>query len=188
MKKEELNSLLEKYYSGESTDDDEKFLRAFFSGSDIPEGYEAEKAIFGYFIDSSHIQEPSPDFESGIMKGVDESTGRRRRMVITRIGIAAGIFIIVGFWFFFSANRQPDDTFKDPKLAYAETMKVLLKISEQMNQTQTALIPVTKMNEATQQGFDIIGKRTKLIRENLRSLDYMEKAIDLTKKVEDSNK
>jgi hypothetical protein len=188
MKKEELNGLLEKYYNGESTAEDEKLLRAFFSGSNIPEGYEAEKALFGYFMDNADVPETSPDFESRIMKGVDESSHRSRMVVITRLGIAAGILIIIGLWFFFSANRHPADTFNDPELAYAETMKVLVKISEQMNHTQAALEPVTKMNEATEQGLGIIGKRTMLIRENLRSLDYMQKAIDLTKKVENSNK
>ena len=55
MKTEELNRLLEKYYSGESTEEEERDLKVFFTGNDIPEGYEAERALFGYFMTVSEV-------------------------------------------------------------------------------------------------------------------------------------
>ena len=52
MNEEELKRLIEKYYSGTSTDDEEKTLRAYFSENIAPAGYEAEKEIFSLLYGS----------------------------------------------------------------------------------------------------------------------------------------
>jgi len=71
MKKEELDSLLEKYYSGISTESEELTLRAYFSSESVTEEYVGEKLIFGYFSSEVKVPEPSADFESSIIRGVE---------------------------------------------------------------------------------------------------------------------
>ena len=46
---QEAEKLIEKYYEGETTVDEENQLRTFLAQSNVPERFEAEKAIFGYF-------------------------------------------------------------------------------------------------------------------------------------------
>ncbi len=46
---QEAEKLIEKYYEGETLVEEEALLREFLSGKDVPEQFEAEKAIFGYF-------------------------------------------------------------------------------------------------------------------------------------------
>lgn len=46
---EEADMLIEKYYEALTSAEEEKRLREFLSQPDLPERYEAEKAIFGYF-------------------------------------------------------------------------------------------------------------------------------------------
>lgn len=46
---QEANALLEKYYEGETSTAEEQLLRHFLSQQDLPEYFDADKAIFGYF-------------------------------------------------------------------------------------------------------------------------------------------
>jgi hypothetical protein len=182
MKKEELNRLLEKYYNGGSTVEEEEALRSFFTEVDTMEGYEAEKAIFGYLSDPINIPEPSDDFEVRILRGIDESeqksrlTGKRNYIRFI-LSTAAGLLILAGSYFFFSGRDEFQDTFTDPEIAYAETIKILMDVSSQLNRGARVLEPVGKINEV----------KTKKIEDNLKSLKYIQTAIDLTN-VSDENK
>jgi hypothetical protein len=46
---EQADLLIERYYEGLTTGEEENQLRAFLSRTDLPEIYRAEKAMFGYF-------------------------------------------------------------------------------------------------------------------------------------------
>ncbi len=175
MKKEELSRLLEKYYSGRSSAEEEEVLRSFFNEADTPEGFEAEKAIFGYYSASMEIPEPSDDFEVRILNGIDESVNRRspagtRNLIRVVLSTAAGLFILAGSYFFFTDRNEIQDTFNDPEIAYAETIKILLDVSSQLNRGTRGLEPIGKINEV----------KSKNIERNLKSLEYIRTAIDLT--------
>jgi hypothetical protein len=184
MNTKELNRLLEKYYKGESTEAEEEKLRRFFSGENIPEGYDTEKAIFCYYDEANAIPEPSYDFEARILDGIDRyEEGRRkfsiRRHLIPSLSAAAGILLLAGSYFFFIHRSEPRDTFTDPQIAYAETMKILMNVSSQLNRGAMALEPVGKMNEMTTKSLESIHKSTKIVERNLKSLDYLERAIEI---------
>ncbi len=150
MKKEELERLLQKYYSGESTVEEERALSVFFNSDNVPDGYETEKAIFSYYISSIQVPEPSTDLEQRIISGIDEAqkkSGKFKRYILPSLSVAAGIMILAGTWFFFSRQNDLQDTFTDPQIAYAETMKILLGVSNQMNKAERALQPVSVMTE-----------------------------------------
>jgi hypothetical protein len=184
MNTKELNRLLEKYYKGESTETEEEKLGRFFSGENIPEGYDAEKAIFSYYNEANAIPEPSYDFEARIIDGIDryEEGGRKfsiPRHLIPSLSAAAGILLLAGSYFFFVYRSEPRDTFTDPQIAYAETMKILMNVSSQLNRGAMALEPVGKMNEMTTKSLESIHKSTKIVERNLKSLDYLERAIEI---------
>ena len=136
MKSEEIKRLLEKYYDGESTVEEEVYLKNFFSLGDIPEDLLDEKEIFSYFLKSAIVPEPSLVFEKKIIDALD-SVGevslnlKRRRAFGTFTSIAAVILILTGSYFFFIHKSEPRDTFSDPEIAYAETMKILYGVSIQ---------------------------------------------------------
>ncbi len=46
---QEAEKLIEKYYEGETSVAEEKLIHQFLSQKNLPEQFEAEKAIFGYF-------------------------------------------------------------------------------------------------------------------------------------------
>ena len=184
MNEEELKKLLERYYDGCNTSDEEKVLRAFFSKDDIPPGYEAEKEIFSFHMSSVEVPEPSSDFEERILKAVDASVKRRgssgiRKILIPLFSAAAGLLILTGIYFFFINKREPADTYSDPQIAYAETVKILLDVSSQMNQGARSLQPVGRINEIKAKSFKSINKSTALVEKNLRSLGYLKNSDEL---------
>ena len=185
MSEKELKRLIEKYYEGISTDEDERALRAYFSGNTVYPGFEAEKEIFSMYLDSSTVPEPSTGFEASIMKAIDNQPyqsryGRIRSLLLPLMSAAAGLLILAGSWFFFIHKSEQEDTFTDPQIAYAETMKVLMEVSSQLNHGTRSLQPVGKINEMRVRGFKSISKSTILIEKNLRSLGYLRNPEELT--------
>jgi hypothetical protein len=187
MKEKGLKRLIERYYNGESTEADEKALRDHFRQIDIPEEYESEKDIFSYYTASGKIPEPSRGFEDRIIAGIDAydnktETHKIRKYLLPLSGVAAGLLILIGSYFFILQRSEPTDTFKDPRIAYAETMKVLLNVSSQLNHGTQALEPVAKINEMTTKGFESINRSTKIIEKSLKNLDYIRKGIEIAQK------
>ncbi len=192
MKEEELKKLIEKYYNGESTEDEETALRDYFRQNDIPEGYETEKIIFGYYTASGKVPEPSLGFEDRILAGIDASFRKTdskmiRNRLIQLLSAAAVLLILAGSYFFFINRSEPRDTFSDPQIAYAETMKILLDVSSQLNRGTKPLEPVGKINKMTTKSFESINKSTKIIVKSLKNLDYLQKGIEITSKPVDKN-
>ena len=184
MNAEELNRLIEKYYNGESTEEEERTLRDHFKNNDIPEGYEAEKVIFGYYTAAGEVPEPSEDFEARIMLRIDATDSKSRsrkfrRFILPYLSAAAGLLILAGSWFFFIHRQEPADTFKDPVIAYAETMKILRNVSSQLNHGVETLEPVGKINEMTVRSFKSINKSTKIIGKSIKNLNDVQKAIEM---------
>ncbi len=183
MNAKQLNSLLEKYYSGESTEEEESALREYFSGDNIPEGFEAEKEIFSFYKSEADIPGPSFNFGEKIMAGIDASEDRGftmnyRRYLMPMLGAAASILILAGSYFFLSQNNKLQDTYSDPKIAYAETMRILYGVSSKMNKATMELEPVGKLNQMTTKSFKTLNKSTGIIEKNLKSLDYLKDAPD----------
>lgn len=184
MSEEELKRLIEKYYDGKSTVGEENELRAYFSSNNVPQGYEAEKEIFSFFMNSGDIPEPTADFEARIIRAIDASEepvlpDNLRRLLVPLLSAAAGLLILAGSYFFFVHRIEPADTYKDPKIAYAETMKILMDVSAQINHGTRSLKPVGKINEMKMKSFESINKSAILVEKNLKSLGYLRNSTEL---------
>jgi hypothetical protein len=188
MKKEALDRLLAKYYNGESTEEEEDFLRVFFTAGDIPPGYEAEADIFKFYSNHGEVPEPSSDFEKRIYERIDmadgqERTGTLKKYLITFLSSAAAIAVLVVSYFLFQQGVESRDTYTDPKIAYAETMKVLMNVSTRLNQGVRALEPVGKINDVAERSIESlksINKTTGMVDRNLKTLNYLEKVMEFT--------
>jgi hypothetical protein len=184
MNAEELDRLLGKYYNGESTEEEEKALRDHFKNGGVSADYEAEKVIFGYYSEAGEVHEPSEGFESGIMSEIDnistrEKSRKFRKHILPYLSAAAGILILAGSWFFFVHRTESADTFKDPKIAYAETMKILMNVSTRLNHGTQSLEPVGKISEMTTRSFKSISRSASIIDNSLKNLENIQKAIEL---------
>jgi hypothetical protein len=184
MSEEELKKLIGKYYNGISTEDDENALRAYFSENNAPPGYEAEKAMFSFFMEAGEVPEPSADFEAGIIKSIDPSLGNGRsaqvrRLLVPVLSAAAGLLILAGSYFFFVHRIEPKDTYADPRIAYAETIKILLDVSSRINHGTRSLKPVGMINEMKIKSFESINKSAVLVERNLKTLGYLRNSPEI---------
>jgi len=192
MNSEEIKHLLEKYYDGESTLKEEAYLKSFFSHGDIPEDLLDEKQIFNYYLKSAVVPEPSLVFEKKIIDALDSVDKdslilKRRRVFGTLTAIAAGILILTGSYFFFIHISEPRDTFSDPEIAYAETMKILYGVSIRMNNGTQALDRIGSMQELTRQSLETINRSASTIRKKMKPLDHLRKAGNIIDSTYDKN-
>jgi hypothetical protein len=192
MNEEELKRLIEKYYNGESTEEEERTLKDYFRQNNLPEGYEAEKLIFSYYNESAEVPEPSIDFEARILAGIDASeikrgSGKMKKYLLPILSAAAGILILTGSYFFFFKSAETRDSFTDPEIAYAETIKILRDVSSQLNRGAQVLEPVGKMNEITRKSLESLNKSTQVFKKNLKNLDYLQRAIEISHVAVDKN-
>lgn len=183
MKEEELKNLIGKYYDGLTTPEEEKDLREYFA-SNSPAGFEAEKEIFSYYMNALEIPEPSDDLEARIIDRINAIEGirgsnRLRSYITPLLGIAASLLIISGLWFFYQNRIESNDTYDDPAIAYAETMKLLYSVSVKLNKGASALEPVSKLNDVTERGIVAISKSSGKIEKNMTFLTNSFKNADL---------
>lgn len=180
MKEEVLKRLVEKYYSGTTSEEEEDLLHDYFrNAGDIPD-FEAEKAIFGYFSDTTEIPEPNADFEDKIIAAVDASDSslagsRVRSLFLTLSGVAAGLLILAGTYFFFKGKTDAKDSFNDPVLAYQETLRILNEVSLKMNKGAATLEPVGKINEVKRKSLSSINRSAVVVEKSLKSINNLGK-------------
>lgn len=182
MNPEEIKRLLEKYYDGTITSEEELLLKKFFSEENIPQDLSDEKEIFRYYIQAAEIPEPSTDFEERIISAINpEETQsavlKRRRLFITLSGIAAAMLILAGSYFFFTNRSELRDTYSDPEIAYAETMKILYDVSIRLNHGTQALGQIGALQDETQKTLKTINRSTAVMKEKMKPLNNLFDAI-----------
>jgi hypothetical protein len=175
MKEEFLKKLLEKYYNGDTSVEEELSLKEYFSGEEVQPGYEAEKEIFRLYSASEEITAPDDGLEDRIKIAIDhlEEQQPKRTPVIRRytvMSIAAALLILVASYFILKHHAEPEDTYSDPRLAYAETIKVLNEVSVKLNRGTAALKPVTKIKRAADSGMRTVSKSAALFTESLKPI------------------
>jgi hypothetical protein len=163
MDQRKIEILLPKFYNGETSLEEEKFLLEYFSDPDnIPEKYRAEREQFMLYRETINAGDPSDEFLAGLEDLIDRQSGKeirlKRRYMLYRVaGLAASIMLFIGIYFTVVKIRTPKpspaiaDTYKNPQLAYEETQKVLLYVSEKLNQGTGQLKNFSKLNEPAEQ-------------------------------------
>jgi hypothetical protein len=183
MKEDELKDLVGKYYEGISSFEEEKVLREYFS-KNSPEGFEAEREIFSYYRSIVAAPEPSVDLNARIIGRINalESTRegkRHRKYLAPMLSVAASLFILTGLWLFYQNRIESIDTYNDPAIAYAETMKILYSVSVQLNRGAITMEPLSKLNDITDKSIKTISNSSHKIEKNITFLTKSVKDADM---------
>ena len=101
----DIEKLLEKYYDGETSLEEERALKQFFQSGEVPEHLQSHAAQFGYFA-SARKEQPSLNFnhELALMLDPPSTRGLDPWLGTWPLRIAAGLaLLIIGFgagWLF----------------------------------------------------------------------------------------
>lgn len=151
-------ALLEKYWKCETTLEEEKQLREYFGGNDIPDQWRDTAALFRYFEEAKKKSLNDLAFESQVMRKVDSpKKSKMARLVYNAMRIAAGLAVVIAAtWFVRREVREtiPQevvDTYDDPKLAFEETKKALLMISKSFGTAEEHTRKINMFNEAQEE-------------------------------------
>lgn len=177
--------LLQKYYDGISTPEEELDLLEYFSENEVPEEWKsAKEQLLGFHdIRDEEISIPE-DLQQSIIKNleplqIDKKVKRlNTRPIYSVISVAASIVLIASALLFM--NRQPDlGSFDDPDIAYAETKEALNMVSKYFNQGTEKLTNLGKMEEAVKPLVNL--KKVDDTRRTLGYLNSFEQGIKATR-------
>ena len=178
METSKIAELVHKYFNGESTIEEERALENYFRSGDVAEELKEYTEFFNGIsdlsnsADDSNIEEEVMDF---ILENENREKTRYRWLWQTVTGIAASVIIVLGGFLFYQQQQKPfDDTFKDPKEAYAYAQQTLQFVSSKYNKGVSGLAEFNKLQKATQP----VKKGVAPINEFYNTIERMEKEGD----------
>ena len=127
MESDKIEKLLEKYFEGATSIDEENVLRNYFVSLNVPLHLEHYKQLFGYF---------SNDREQQFTKLIP----MHRKYSATWLSVAASAVVLLGigtyegFQYKNTAPKSDLGTYNDPEVAFKETQKALSMLSGHVNQ------------------------------------------------------
>ena len=151
MKQEQIQKLLEKFYNGGTTLEEEKKLCDYFLSGKVPEPLAADREYFLAMANARNRKASSllsASLEKLIDVHVPETRVRRlhiKPVLAWSLSVAASLLILVGVYFAWM-RQVPKDTFSDPQLAYQETQRILLYVSQQFNKGAGQLTRLDEIN------------------------------------------
>ena len=175
METKKIAELLQTFFNGESTFEEERALETYFKSGNVAEELREYAAYFNGISelanvnDARNIEEEVMDF---ILENENREKTRYRRMWQTVTGIAASVIIILGGFLFYQQQQKPfDDSFKNPDEAYAYAQQTLQFVSGKYNKGLAGLSNFEKLQKASQP----IKRATAPVNEFYNALEKMEK-------------
>jgi hypothetical protein len=150
-----VKGLLEKYWSCETSLEEEKILRDYFRG-EVPENMTETAELFRYFEQQQKVTLSGKDFDAQVKKKIREHRpeGKSVKMYFNYARIAAGVLVMMAAGYFVRLEvrkaypPEVEDTFSDPRVALEETKKALMMISNSFNKAHQEAAKIEMFNEA----------------------------------------
>lgn len=173
---EQLRKILERFYRGETTLEEEKKLQEYFSSTKVPEEFIPDKELFQTFASGDESVPVPGDLDQKIIASIDQaerkSVKNRRISVFSLSGLAAGLLVMIAVYLFFIrqgdsrsflATNQWSDTYEDPVEAYEEAKQAMMYVSVKMNRGTEELKHIKKVQKTAEplQKLSKINKGTK---------------------------
>jgi len=175
METNKIAELLQAFFNGESTIEEERTLETYFKSGNVAEELMEYAAYFNGIseltnvTDDGNIEEEVMDF---ILENENREKTRYRWLWQTVTGIAASVIIILGGFLFYQQQQKPfKDTFDDPKEAYAYAQQTLQFVGGKYNKGIAGLSNFEKLQKATKP----IKKATAPVNEFYDAIEKMKK-------------
>jgi hypothetical protein len=126
MEYNQIESLLEKYFDGETSIEQEKQLTNYFSSDNVAQHLQQYQLMFKYFE-----KEKQTTFKQKIVLKSNKK--------IVWLSMAASVILLAGIGAFYLINNKQANsevglgTYESPEIAFAETQKALQLLSSNVN-------------------------------------------------------
>lgn len=140
-----IESILDKYWQGETSLEEENQLRTFFNQPHVPNHLKVYQPLFAYQNEEQQ-KRVSDNFEQRVLERIRQYDEPMKPVInprSTSYWMRYAAILIIGLAIFggyqYYQSTQPSqlkaqvDTFDDPEEAYAETKRALLMVSNQLN-------------------------------------------------------
>lgn len=156
MDSKQLEQLLEKYWSCETSLEEEQHLREYFRGSEIPDAHRGTAELFR-FLNEEKGKSLNANFEKDVTKKLRQRHGGKIVSMVSYANIArvaAGVLVLVVATYFIrqevrkSYPKELQDTYTDPQMAFEETKKALMMISGSFGKAKREAGKMKMFNDA----------------------------------------
>lgn len=137
----EFEALLDKFYRGDTTLEEEQLLASFFSRNVLPEQWEADKNLFeSLHVAATEMPEGLEQRMSQLIDSLEEREKSGKKIGIRSVfrrdfrlqiaGLVASLLVLatIGFWSYFNRHESEPllvDTFENPEQAREATLEAL---------------------------------------------------------------
>ena len=159
-----IEQLLDAFYNGDTTPEEERLLTQFFNGKNVSEKWHTDRDLLHVLYDPARIPLPkglSEKLESVIDNHIAKTANRKsktriRKLYISILSVAAVALLCIGL--FFAIDRPSDkdfiaDTYTNPEEAAIAAEQALLFVSAKLNQ---GLSPLEKVRESVNKTNEIL--------------------------------
>lgn len=151
-----MNKLLNKYWEGTTTLQEEEQLKAYFKSDKVQEEHEIYRGLFHSFELEKSLSNESFDAFAKVKSQQSQNHYFQHR---TWAGImaAAGVCALMALGSVYYNYESESDlgTYETPEEAYAATIAALQLVSSKLNQGKENLEPISQIEKQTTQVFKI---------------------------------
>ncbi|MEL6922753.1 MAG: hypothetical protein AAFO94_01815 [Bacteroidota bacterium] len=164
----QMEALIDTYFAGESTLEEEASLKTYFNGTEVATRHKVYQPLFQYFAAEAAV-EPEAGFEERLVARIEQTERQRfrtRRLYPTLMRVAAVLVFALGVFYAVDVMRGPvnsgdgESYIKEqyalaeeevtPEEAYKEVMAALALVSSKLNKGESkALESIGKIDKAT---------------------------------------
>ena len=151
---QQIEKILEKYWEGKTTLEEEITLKDFFTQEEVPEHLKDCAALFKYFSEEEKNAPLGLQFEEKVLNKIHPNRSGKLLswQFIMKIAATVLIMVAVGTVFFQNSKIKSEplvyvDTYEDPEVAYEEMKKALTIFSSQLNKGTEKLTEISEFNK-----------------------------------------
>jgi hypothetical protein len=157
----EIRKLLDRFYLGETTLEEEQLLQKYFSSARVPEELMPDRDLFRSLEPAGNTIAVPGGLNQKILDVIEQQEKKvvrtRRISIYSLSGLAAGLLVVIALYVgYFSedqsgllASQEMTDTYEDPQDAYEEAKRTLAYVSAKLNTGTSELEYVKKASKAT---------------------------------------
>lgn len=136
MESNNIRQLLEKYFDGETSIEDERILKNYFSSDTVASEFIAYKDLFGFYAtEKKHTS-------------TRRFSIKKEANIRQVLSVAASMVVVVGIGFMLLKTQPETNTdlgsFDDPEIAFIETQKALALIGQNLNKGKESISYLNK--------------------------------------------